>query len=78
MRILSFKKYSILNAGTQYVLRIFNINLWTSWHFAKIGWFRIFGKGIKYKHITQGLLFSERYGYTKFLKIGDWIIGYLK
>jgi len=46
-------------------------------HFKDTGWFRLFGRGLKWKHESLGLLFSERNGYTKYLKIGKWIIGYL-
>lgn len=36
-------------------------------------WFRIFGYGICNKNFkVHGLLFSERNGYTKTLKIGNW------
>ena len=41
------------------------------------GWIRIFGIGIKWKHEKHGLLFSERIGKRKYIKIGDWIFGYL-
>ena len=44
-------------------------------------WFRFGSKGpgIKAKQITKHLLlFSERNGYTKFIRIGKWIIAYLK
>ncbi len=41
------------------------------------GWFRIFGIGIKWKHEKLGLLFSERIGKRKYVKIGSWIFGYL-
>jgi len=45
--------------------------------FKDTGWFRLFGRGLKWKHENLGLLFSERNGYKKYLKIGKWIIGYL-
>lgn len=41
------------------------------------GWIRIFGRGIKWKHEKLGLLFSERIGKHKYIKIGRWIFGYL-
>ena len=41
-------------------------------------WFRLFGRGLKFKDITKHrLLFSERNGYEKYIKIGNWIVGYL-
>jgi len=42
------------------------------------GWFRIFGRGIKWKDTTKHpLLFGERYGCSKGLTIGKWRIGLL-
>ncbi len=43
----------------------------------QFGWIRIFGRGIKFKHIKHGLLFSERMGITKPFKIGNWIISFI-
>ena len=42
------------------------------------GWFRIFGVGLSWKHQSVGLLFSERIGKRKYMKIGKWIIKFLK
>lgn len=66
-----------IHEGTQYKLRLFGVTLWVSNHLVNAGWFRLFGKGIKWKHENLGLLFSERNGYRKYLKLGKWIIGYL-
>lgn len=45
----------------------------------RIGWFRIFGCGLKWKDVTvHPLLFSERNGYSKGKLIGKWYIGILK
>lgn len=42
-------------------------------------WFRIFGYGLHFKNYKKtGLLFSERYGYVKTLKIFNWSIKILK
>ena len=41
------------------------------------GWIRIFGIGIKWKHEKIGLIFSERIGKRKYIKIGSWVFGYL-
>jgi hypothetical protein len=43
-------------------------------------WIRIFGKGITARNInkTYGLLFSERNGYKKYIKMGNWVISYLR
>jgi hypothetical protein len=41
-------------------------------------WFRIFGYGAVIKNIRKHqLLFSERMGYKKFLKIGNWVVTFL-
>jgi len=37
------------------------------------GWLRIFKYGVKYKNISIGLTFSERNGYTKYIKIGKYV-----
>ena len=66
-----------IHDGTQYKLRLFGVTCWVSNHLANAGWFRLFGRGLKWKHESLGLLFSERNGYTKYLKIGKWVIGYL-
>lgn len=43
------------------------------------GWFRVFGRGIAWKNLAvHPLIFSERNGYTKHLKIGKWSFKYLK
>ena len=42
-------------------------------------WFRIFGYGLHCKDVKiYPLLFSEREGHKKYLKIGRWIIKWLK
>jgi hypothetical protein len=44
----------------------------------RFGWFRIFGRGLKWKDITiHELLFSERNGYSKAITIGKWRISIL-
>jgi len=44
-----------------------------------IGWLRLFGYGIAWKNTEyHPYLFSERFGYTKTLKIGDWSFKILK
>jgi hypothetical protein len=42
-------------------------------------WFRIFGYGFTIKNNKHTpLTFSQRFGYRKYLKIGDWVITFLK
>lgn len=55
-------------------MRLFGVTCWASSINRKGGWLRIFGYGLTWKHETEGLMFSERMGYTKYLKIGKWII----
>lgn len=62
---------------TQYKLRLFGVTCWVSNHFANAGWFRLFGRGLEWKHESLGLRFSERNGNKKYLKVGNWVIGYL-
>jgi len=43
-----------------------------------LGWFRIFGYGLKIKDTTKyDLLYSERNGYSKAITIGRWRISCL-
>lgn len=43
------------------------------------GWVRVFGRGFYYKNTeTKWLSFSERNGYKKTLRLGKWLIGYLR
>ena len=45
----------------------------------RLGWIRFFGgAGIKWKDVKlHPLIFSERNGYKKYIKVGNWIISYL-
>ena len=58
-------------------INIFSKSVFISAHSKKQGWFRIFGIGMTWKHQSVGLLFSERCGNTRYLKIGNWILKYL-
>lgn len=43
------------------------------------GWIRIYSYGIKWKDSTKyGLTFSESGGHTYYIRIGKWVIGWLK
>ena len=49
--------------------------IFDSFKYRDLFWFRIFGYGLSF---SKGrLLFSERYGYTKYLKIGNIKISFL-
>lgn len=41
-------------------------------------WVRLFGYGFYAKPKRMPLNFSERHGYTKLIKIGQWRIGFLR
>lgn len=42
------------------------------------GWFRLFGFGLYWKDVNKNpLLFSERNGYVKNIRLGKWFIGVL-
>ena len=54
------------------------MRVWSFYYKDRSGWFRIFGKGLKWKDVTRhDLLFSERNGYSKALNVGKWRIGFL-
>lgn len=60
-------------------IKLFKYYLFASFSKKGFGWFRLFGKGIKWKDITKNqLLFSERYGYSKGITIGKWRISLLE
>lgn len=77
IRLTYFKKTKDTRHNTQYVLCLFGANCWTSVHTSKGGWFRIFGCGFMWKHKDERLRFSQRYGYKKYYRVGDWNIEYL-
>ena len=57
-------------------LKLFGFFVWSFHYMDGFGWFRIFGKGLKWKDSHRhSLTFSERNNYDKWIKIGKWIIG---
>lgn len=41
-------------------------------------WIRVFGYGISVRDVTKhSLLFSERYGYTRYMMVGKWVVRWL-
>lgn len=51
-----------------------NITLLDFYSVNGLGWIKIFKYGLYWKNAkTRGLLFSERNGYTKYIKIKDYI-----
>jgi len=65
------------NQTTQYIFRLLGFALWVSTHHKDYGWFRLFGFGVSWKHKKIGLSFCERFGYKKYLKIGNWVFTYI-
>jgi hypothetical protein len=58
--------------------KVFGVTILSFYYHNRLGWFRLFGKGLKWKDISiHGLIFSERNGYSKGVQIGKWRIGLL-
>lgn len=58
--------------------KLFGVRVFSYYYHNRFGWFRIFGRGLKWKDTSMHpLIFSERYGYAKFMRIGKWIVGVL-
>ena len=74
---INYIKRTKFEDSTQLVLCLFGVTCWVSLHSKQTSWFRLFGRGLMWKHQDKGLRFSERYGYTKYLKLGKWIVEYL-
>ena len=53
---------------------VFNYSVYGVIRNKKSGLFSIFSNGIAWRHNSIDLTFSERYGYTKYYKIGCWNI----
>lgn len=63
---------------TPYSFYLFVFNCWSFYYHNRFGWFRIFGKGLKWKDVSiHRLTFNERNGYSKGIQIGKWYIGIL-
>ena len=62
------------NGSTQWIYRICGVNILTIHRSYKLFWFRIFGKGLVFKHESLGLTFSQRFGKTKYTEMFGWII----
>lgn len=78
MNVFSFKTIHIDKNNWQFIVRIFGYCLFAFSKSKNSAWFRIFGSGLKWKHVSQTLLFSERYGYRKFITICNWRVFLLK
>jgi len=59
-------------------IRLFGFSIWAHYYHKRFGWFRLFGRGLKWKDTTiHKLMFSERNGYSKGIDIGVWRISYV-
>ncbi len=74
-----FKFYNFeTNDCKNFSLCVFGISVLSFYYSNRFGWVRIFGKGVKWKDVSvHRLLFSERYGYGKYISIGNWRIAFL-
>lgn len=82
---MSNKKYNFrfynfnTNGSIHHSLRLFGMSVWAFYYNKGFGWFRLFGRGLKWKDVTvHGLIFSERIRCSRRFQIGKWSIGYLK
>jgi hypothetical protein len=73
-----FKKTVISENNMQYALCLLGIVVLVAYCTPKQNWLRIFGRGIMWKHKSKGLRFSQRNGYEKYWKIGEWNVEWLK
>lgn len=69
--ILPTEKQLTVNLRLVYIYHNYDI---------KQGWLRLFTRwyGIKWKHQSRGLTFSERYGYRWHIKIFKYYFGFIK
>ena len=78
MDIIIFKIEKDTLGYTDVLLRLFGVNFCTGSFRKTAFWIRFFGYGISAKDLKHhNLLFSERNGLKKFLKIGTWKISAL-
>lgn len=59
-------------------MKILGYYIWTYYYKDSFGWFRLFGKGLKFRDITKHEpIFSERNNHASYLQIKKWRIGFL-
>ena len=50
------------------------MKLFSGFSTGSMGWFRILGFGLTWKDMRKhNLMFSERYGFTKYIRVGNWV-----
>ena len=56
-------------------ITLFGVRIFYLYRNKDMGWFRLFGVGLSW---DTKLKFSQRYGYKKYLKVGKYVIEYIK
>ena len=56
-------------------ITLFGVRIFYLYRNKDMGWFRLFGVGLSW---NTKLKFSQRYGYKKYLKVGKYVIEYIK
>lgn len=75
----TFRFYSFNEGMLHHSLHLFGTCCWSFYYNNRFCWFRLFGRGLKFKDTSiYGLIFSERSGHFKGVQIGKWRISYLK
>lgn len=62
---------------TEVDLKIFGKTILYAVYGEKIGWFKLFGLGLMWKHKEYGLSFSQREGIKKYITINNYIVSWL-
>lgn len=78
MKVISYKKKKIIGAKERsfYIFSFCIFACYLSKY--NIGWFRVFGIGLKWSHEKWGLSFSRRNGHIKYARIGKYVFSYLR
>lgn len=56
-------------------ITLFGVRIFYLYRNKDMGWFRLFGVGLSW---NTKLKFSQRYGYKKYIKVGKYVIEYIK
>ena len=77
--IIPFPYNSFDDDGDIHSITLFGYRVWLFYYHDGFGWFRLFGKGLKWKNVLKhGLTFSERQKKKKPITINNWRITFLK
>ena len=79
MKQYNFRFYNFSTDNeTHHSLRLFGVGCWSFYYYNRFGWFKLFGRGLKWKDTSiHGKIFSERSGFSKGFQIGKWYVSYL-